>query len=78
MADNQKQKSAAEIAKGDLHVLTLSEAQVEQLLDLNLLLDGLEKGFEALIRIPAPNWGRCSLACGLEEYRILKLRFIKP
>jgi len=46
MADNQKQKSAAEIVKGDLHVLTLSEVQVEQLLDLNLLLDGLEKGFE--------------------------------
>ncbi len=50
MSDNQNRKSAAEIVKGNLQVLTLSEAQVEQLLDLNLLLDGLEKGFEALSR----------------------------
>ena len=50
MTDNQNRKSAAEIVKGNLKVLTLSEAQVEQLLDLNLLLDGLEKGFEALSR----------------------------
>ena len=50
MADNQNPKSAAEIVKGNLHVLTLSEAQVEQLLDLNLLLVNLEKGFKALSR----------------------------
>ena len=50
MADNQNPKSAAEIVKGNLHVLTLSEAQVEELLDLNLLLVNLEKGFKALSR----------------------------
>jgi ornithine cyclodeaminase/alanine dehydrogenase-like protein (mu-crystallin family) len=50
MADNQNPKSAAEIVKGNLHVLTLSEAQVEQLLDLNLLLVNLEEGFKALSR----------------------------
>jgi ornithine cyclodeaminase/thiomorpholine-carboxylate dehydrogenase len=50
MPDNQNQKSAAEIVKGNLHVLTLSEVQVKQLLDLNSLLVNLEKGFMALSR----------------------------
>ncbi len=48
MPDNQNQKSASEIVKGDLHVLTLIEAQVKQLLDLNSLLVKLEEGFMAL------------------------------
>ena len=50
MPDNQNQNSAAEIVKGNLSVLTLSEAQVKQLLDLNSLLVNLEKGFMALSR----------------------------
>ena len=50
MTDNQNQKSAAEIVKGNLQVLTLSETQVKQLLDLDLLLANLEKGFKALSR----------------------------
>jgi ornithine cyclodeaminase/alanine dehydrogenase-like protein (mu-crystallin family) len=50
MPVNQNRKSAAEIVKGNLQVLTLSEVQVEQLLDLNALLIYLEKGFKALSR----------------------------
>ena len=50
MSVNLKRKSAAEIIKGNLKVLTLSEAQVEQLLDQNALLINLEKGFKALSR----------------------------
>jgi len=50
MAIDQKQKGASEIIKGDLQVLSLSETQVKQLLDLNLLLTNLEKGFKALSR----------------------------
>jgi alanine dehydrogenase len=41
-------KSAAEIAKGELGVLSLSEADVISLLDLRALLDGLAEGFKAL------------------------------
>ena len=50
MSVNLKRKSAAEIVKGNLKVLTLSEAQVKQLLDQNALLINLEKGFKALSR----------------------------
>jgi ornithine cyclodeaminase/thiomorpholine-carboxylate dehydrogenase len=50
MPDNQNQKSAAEIVKGNFPVLTLSETQVMQLLDLNSLLVNVEKGFMALSR----------------------------
>lgn len=41
-------RAAFEISKGPREVLTLSEAQVEQNLDLQDLLDGLEDGFRAL------------------------------
>ena len=50
-------KSAAEITKGDLKVMTISEAAVMRLLDLNALLDGLKEGFKALalgrMQVPA-------------------------
>lgn len=46
--ENPLGRSAAEIAKGALPVLWLSEAQVESLLDGRGLLDALAKGFEAL------------------------------
>lgn len=42
--------SAAEISKGDLKVMTISEAEVERLLDPCDLLDGLAEGFRALAR----------------------------
>lgn len=42
--------SAAEIFKGDVHVMTLSEADVMRLLDPMALLDGLADGFAALAR----------------------------
>ncbi|WP_422368052.1 ornithine cyclodeaminase family protein [Pelagibius sp.] len=44
------QKSAAEITKGDLQVMTLSETDVIKLLDMQALLDGLAEGFRALAR----------------------------
>lgn len=44
----QPAKAAFEIAKGPRQVLTLSEADVEQHLDLRELLDGLEDGFRGL------------------------------
>jgi len=49
--------SAAEIGKGDLPVLHLSESEVMRLLDPHALLDGLEEGFKALSRdeVQAPN-----------------------
>ncbi len=43
-------KSAAEVSKGDLQVMTLGETDVMRLLDLSDLLDGLEEGFRALAR----------------------------
>jgi alanine dehydrogenase len=50
-------KSAAEIFKGALEVMILSEAEVTRLLDLEELLDGLAEGFRALARgeIQTPN-----------------------
>lgn len=45
---NPVAKSAAEISKGELGVLSLSEADVIGLLDLGALLDGLADGFRAL------------------------------
>ena len=47
---NPDNKSAAEISKGEIKVLTLSESDVEALLDLGDLLDGLADGFQALAR----------------------------
>ena len=41
-------KAAFETTKGTRHVMTLSEADVEQYLDLRALLDGLEDGFRGL------------------------------
>ncbi|MDF5757775.1 ornithine cyclodeaminase family protein [Spongiactinospora sp. TRM90649] len=41
-------RAAFEIVKGEREVRTLSEAQVEQCLDLRELLDGLRDGFRAL------------------------------
>ncbi len=41
-------RSAAEIFKGDIKVMTLSERDVERLLDPSALLDGLADGFRAL------------------------------
>ena len=58
MSDNQNHKSAAEIVKGSLQTLTLSEKQVEQLIDLNALLINLEMGFEALSRGEVQSPGR--------------------
>ncbi len=43
-------KAAFEIGKGSRKVMTLSEAEVEQCLDLPELLDGLEDGFRGLER----------------------------
>ena len=40
--------SAAEISKGDLEVMTLSEADIMRLLDPSDLLDGLADGFRAM------------------------------
>lgn len=50
-------KSAAEISKGDLEVMALSEADVSRRLDPGALLDGLADGFRALARseIQTPN-----------------------
>jgi alanine dehydrogenase len=48
LQNNPVAKSAAEIAKGELGVLSLSEADVISLLDLRALLDGLAEGFKAL------------------------------
>lgn len=50
-------RSAAEIVKGELGVVSISEADVERLLDPKALLDGLEQGFRALARgeVQAPN-----------------------
>ncbi len=41
---------AAEIAKGDIKVMTLSEAEVTERLDSGALLDGLAGGFQAMAR----------------------------
>jgi len=41
-------KAAFEISKGQIDVVTLSEADVERCIDLNDLLDGLEGGFRDL------------------------------
>src|SRR4051794_11866480 len=41
-------KSAAEIVKGELPVLVLSEAEGMRLLDLDHLIDGLADGFRGL------------------------------
>ncbi|MEO3429063.1 ornithine cyclodeaminase family protein [Pelagibius sp. CAU 1746] len=43
-------RSAAEITKGDLKVMTISEAEVQRLLDPSDLLEGLAEGFRALAR----------------------------
>lgn len=50
-------KSAAEIRKGDLPVLCISESEVMELLDPNELILGLAKGFIALSegKVQAPN-----------------------
>jgi alanine dehydrogenase len=48
MPASRPAKAAFEIAKGSRHVMTLSEADVEQYLDLHELLDGLEEGFRGL------------------------------
>ncbi|WP_137389000.1 ornithine cyclodeaminase family protein [Rhodoligotrophos defluvii] len=47
---------AAEIGKGSLPVLMLNEAEVERLIDLRALLDGLAEGFRAMAqgRVQAP------------------------
>jgi len=54
---NPPAKSAAEIAKGELRILTLSEADVADLLAPQALLDGLAEGFKALssgrVQVPA-------------------------
>jgi alanine dehydrogenase len=44
----QPKKAAFEIRKGPRRILTLSEAEVERLIDLRALLDGLEDGFRGL------------------------------
>jgi alanine dehydrogenase len=49
-AGKHSAKAAFEITKGARQVLTLSEAEVEQHLDLTELLDGLEDGFRGLER----------------------------
>lgn len=50
-------KSAAEIGKGDMDVLILSEQDVMRLLDLNQLIDGLAEGFRAIAngRVQSPD-----------------------
>lgn len=51
MSVNQMtRKSAADIVKGDLKVMIMSEDDVERHLDLPALLDGLADGFRALSR----------------------------
>jgi len=47
---NPDGKSAAEITKGAIKVMALSESDVEELLDLGDLLDGLAEGFRAVAR----------------------------
>jgi len=47
---NPQRKSAAEISKGPVDVITLSESDVEKLLILDELLDGLADGFKSLAR----------------------------
>ena len=47
---NPLPQTAAEIVKGDLKVMTLSEADVMRLLDLGALLAGLADGFQAMAR----------------------------
>jgi ornithine cyclodeaminase/thiomorpholine-carboxylate dehydrogenase len=47
---NGQTKSSSEIVKGEIKVLALSEAQVEELLDLNQMLGALSEGFKALAR----------------------------
>ncbi len=47
---SSESKSAAEISKGDLPVLCLSESEVAALLDPDELIEGLEQGFIALSR----------------------------
>ncbi|HEY1365308.1 MAG TPA: ornithine cyclodeaminase family protein [Xanthobacteraceae bacterium] len=55
--ENLPRKSAAEIAKGELGILSLSEADVSDLLEPRALLDGLAEGFKALssgrVQVPA-------------------------
>ncbi len=48
--NNPTGKSAAEVTKGSIEVMTLSESDVMELLDLSDLLDGLADGFRALAR----------------------------
>ncbi len=52
MSENQTSslKSAAEIAKGDIEVMTLSESDVEKYVNLNELIDGLATGFKDMAR----------------------------
>lgn len=45
---NPLNHSAADIVKGDLNVMTLSESEVQRLLDPMMLLDGLAEGFRDL------------------------------
>lgn len=47
---NPNRKSAAEITKGDVEIMVLSEADVVRLLDLEELLDALAEGFRDLAR----------------------------
>lgn len=51
-----KIRSAAEITKGDIPVLTLSEAEVARAIDPRALLDGLAEGFRAMAdgRVQSP------------------------
>lgn len=54
---NPAGKSAAEISKGDVRIMTLSEADVMRLLDPKELLDGLADGFRDMAagRVQTPN-----------------------
>ena len=56
-AKNPLGKSAAEIAKGDVQVMTLSEAEVVRLLDPKELLDALAAGFRDMAqgKVQTPN-----------------------
>ena len=47
---NPNSRSAAEITKGNIEVITLSESDVAELIDLSELLDGLAEGFRSLAR----------------------------
>ncbi len=47
---NPSARSAADITKGDIEVMTLSESDVVELIDLSELLDGLAEGFRAIAR----------------------------